>query len=175
MFDSLQPHGLCLIRCLCPWDCPGKNTETDCHFLLQRIFQTLGSNPCLASPALAGGSFSTSTTWEALNMTVQFSSVQSLSCVQLFATSWTAPHQAFLSITNSRSLLKLMSIELVMPSNHLILCCSLFLPSVFPSIRVFSSESVLHMRWSRYWSFSFSISPSNDRKNIYKCHDMRSS
>ena len=82
MFDSLQPHGLCLIRCLCPWDCPGKNTETDCHFLLQRIFQTLGSNPCLASPALAGGSFSTSTTWEALNMTVQFSSVQfSLSVV----------------------------------------------------------------------------------------------
>ena len=86
MFDSLQPHGLCLIRCLCPWDCPGKNTETDCHFLLQRIFQTLGSNPCLASPALAGGSFSTSTTWEALNMTVQFISVQFSSVSQLCPT-----------------------------------------------------------------------------------------
>ena len=93
----------------------------------------------------------------------QFNSVQSLSCVQLFATPWTATRQASLSITNSRSLLTLMSIESVMPSNHLILCRPLlFLPSIFPSIRIFSSESVLCIRWPKYWSFSFNISPSND-------------
>ena len=93
----------------------------------------------------------------------QFSSIQSLSHVQLFATPWTAACQASLSITNSWSLLKLMSIESVMPSNHLILCCPLLLPpSVFPSIRVFSNESVLHIKWPKYWSFSFSISPSNE-------------
>ena len=89
--------------------------------------------------------------------------VQLLSCVWLFPTLWTAAHQASLSITISRSLLKLMSIESVMPSNHLILCCPLLLlPSIFPSIRVFSSESVLCIRWPKYWSFSFSISPSNE-------------
>ena len=88
-------------------------------------------------------------------------SVQSLSHVQLFATPWTAARQASLSISNSRSLLKLMSIELVMPSNRLILCRPLLLPSVFPSIRVFSNESVLRIRWPKYWSFSFYISPSN--------------
>ena len=88
------------------------------------------------------------------------SSVQSLSDVQLFATPWTAPSQASLSITNSWSLFKLMSLELVMPSNHLILCRPLFfLPSIFPSIRVFSNESVLQIRWPKYWSFN--ISPSN--------------
>ena len=93
--------------------------------------------------------------------------VQSLSCVQLFATPWTAAHQASLSITNSWSLLKLMSIELVMPSNHLIICHPLLLmPSVFPSIRVFSNESVLHIRWPKYWSFSFSISPSNEYSGL---------
>ena len=91
------------------------------------------------------------------------SSVQSLSCVTPFATPWTAARQASLSITNSQSLFKLMSIELVMPSNHLILCRPLLLlPSIFPSIRVFSNESVLHIRWSKYWSFSFNISPSNE-------------
>ena len=94
---------------------------------------------------------------------VQFSSVQSVSCVQLFATPWTIAHQASLSITLSQSLLKLISIELVMPSNHLILCCPLLLlPSIFPSIRVFSNESALHIRWPKYWSFSFNISPSNE-------------
>ena len=94
---------------------------------------------------------------------VQFNSVQLLSHVPLFASPWTAAHQDSLSITNSRSLLKLMSIELVMPSNHLILCHPLLLlPSVFPSIRVFSNESVLCIRWPKYWSFSFSISPSNE-------------
>ena len=91
-----------------------------------------------------------------------FSSVQSLSHVWLFATPWTAARQASLSITNSQSLLKLMSIESVMPSNHLTLCHPLLLlPSIFPSIGVFSNKSVLHIRWPKYWSFSFSIRPSN--------------
>ena len=94
-------------------------------------------------------------------------SVQSLSHVHLFATPWTAALQASLSITNSRSLLKLMSIKSVMPSNHLILCRPLLLlPSIFPSIRVFSSESALLIRWPKYWSFSFSISPSNEYSGL---------
>ena len=96
-----------------------------------------------------------------------FNSVQSLSRVQIFVTSWTAARQAFLPITNSRSLPKLMSIELVMSSNHLILCCPLLLlPSIFPSIRVFSDELVLRIRWLKYWSFSFSISPSNEYSGL---------
>ena len=94
-------------------------------------------------------------------------SVLSLSRVQLFATSWTAANQASLSITNSRSSLKLMYMESVMPSNHLILCFPLFLPpSIFPSIRVFSNESVLHIRWPKYWTFSFSISLSNEYSGL---------
>ena len=101
------------------------------------------------------------------DVSFQFSSVQSLSHAQLFATPWTVPHQASLSITNSWSLLKLMSIELVIPSNHLILCHPLLLlPSIFPSIRVFSNESVLCIRWPKYWSFSFSISPSNEYSGL---------
>ena len=93
-------------------------------------------------------------------------SVQLLS-VQLFATTWTAAPQASLSITNSWSLLKLMSIKSVMPSNHLILCHPLLLlPSILPSVRVFSNESVLHIRWPKYWSFSFSISPSNEYSGL---------
>ena len=96
-----------------------------------------------------------------------FSSVQSLSRVQLFVTPWTAARQASLSITNSWSWLKLMSIESVMPSNHLILCCPLLLlPSILPSIRVFSNESYLHIRWPKYWSFSFNISPSNEHLGL---------
>ena len=95
-------------------------------------------------------------------MVPQFSSVQLLSRVQLFATPWTAAHEASPSIISFWSVLKLMSTELVMPSNHLILCHPLLLPpSIFPSIRVFSNESVLCIRWPKYWSFSFSISPSN--------------
>ena len=91
-----------------------------------------------------------------------FSSVQSFNHVQLFATPWTAARQTSLSITNSQSLPKLMSIESVMPSNNLILCCPLLLlSSIFPSIRVFSNESALCIRWPKYWSFSFNISPSN--------------
>ena len=96
-------------------------------------------------------------------MKVQIRSDQSLSCVRLFVTPWTATCQASLSINNSQSLLKLMSIESVMPSTHLILCRPLLLsPSIFHSITVFSNESVLHIRWPKYWSFSFSIRPSND-------------
>ena len=91
----------------------------------------------------------------------QFSSDQLLSHVWLLATPWIAACQAFLSITNSQSLLKHMSIESMMPFNHLILCCPLLPPSIFPSIRVFSNESVLCIRWPKYWIFSFSISPSN--------------
>ena len=98
---------------------------------------------------------------------LEFSSVQSLSRVQLFLTPWTLGHQASPSITNSRSLYKLMSIELVMPSSLFILCCPLLLPpSIFPSIRVFYSESVLHIRWPKDWSFSFSISPSNEYSGL---------
>ena len=99
------------------------------------------------------------------SLIIQFSSVQSLSRVRVFATPWTAAHQASLSITNSRSSLKLMSIELVMPSNYLIFC-SLLLPSVFPSIRIFPNESFLRIRWPKYWSFSFSISPSNEYSGL---------
>ena len=94
-------------------------------------------------------------------------SVQSLSPVQLFVTPGTAAHQASLSITNSQSLTKFMSIESMSPSNHLILCRPLLLlPSIFPSIRVFSDESVLHITWPKYWSFSFSISPSNEYSGL---------
>ena len=98
---------------------------------------------------------------------VQFSSVQLLSHVQLFAIPWIAAHQASLSITNSRSLLKLTPIKLVMPLNHLILCCPLLLLPLVPlSIRVFSNESTLRIRWTKYWRFSFSISPSNEHPGL---------
>ena len=96
-----------------------------------------------------------------------FSSVQSLSHVRFFVTPWTAAHQASLSITNSQSLLRIMSVKSVMPSSHLILCCPpLLLPSIFPSIRNFSNESVLCIKWLKYWSFSFSISPSNEYSGL---------
>ena len=96
----------------------------------------------------------------------RLSSVQSLSSVRLFAIPWTVAHQASLSITNARSLLRLMSIESVMPSNHLILCYPLLPPSIFPSIRDFSNESVLCIRWPKYWSFSFSFGPSNEYSGL---------
>ena len=102
-----------------------------------------------------------------VSLRVQFSSVQSLSHVQFIATPWTAAPQASMSITNSWGPLKLMSITLVMPSNHLILCRPLLLPpSIFPSIRVFSNELVLCIRWPKYWSFSFRISPSNEYSGL---------
>ena len=101
-------------------------------------------------------------------MTVQFSRFSSVqSAMSDSAAPWTVAHQAFLSITNSQNLLKLMSIELVIPSSHLILCCPLLLlPPIFPSIRVFSNESVLHIGWLTYWSFSFSISPSGEYSGL---------
>ena len=111
-----------------------------------------------------------SPTWQADSLLSEppgISSVQSLSHVWPFATPWSAACQASLSITNSRNLLKLMSIELMIPSNHLLLCHPLLLlPSIFPSIRVFSNESVLRIRWPKYWSFSFSISPSNEYSGL---------
>ena len=116
----------------------------------------------LASPALAGGLFTT----EPLS-SVQFSSVQSLSGVRLFATPWTAACQPSLSITNSRSSAKPMSIESVIPSNYLILCRPLLLlPSIFSSIRVLSNESAFRIRWPKCWSFSFNISPSNEHPEL---------
>ena len=119
---------------------------------------TQGWNPCFL---LGRQILPQWTTWEV--QLLSFSSVQSLSRVQLFATPWIAARQASLSITNSRSLLKLMSIESVMPSSHLILCRPLLLlPPIPPSIRVFSNESTLRMRWPKYWSFSFSISSSKE-------------
>ena len=105
--------------------------------------------------------------WRVIYNIYRLSSVQSLSHVRLFAALWTAAQQGSLSISNSQSLLNLMSIKSVMPSNHLILCRPLlFPPSIFPRIRVFSSESVLHFRWPKYWSFSFSISLSNDYSEL---------
>ena len=102
-----------------------------------------------------------------IDTSVQFSSIQLLSCVRYFTTPWTAARKASLSIIISRSLLKFMSIESVMPSNHLILCHPLLLPpSIFPSIRVFSNESVFCIRWPECWSFSFSISPSNEYSGL---------
>ena len=113
------------------------------------------------------GSQKSDTTELLHSLSVQFSSVQLLSHVQFFATPWTAALQASLSITNSRSPPKLMSIESVMPSNHLILCCPLLLlSSIFPNIRVFSNELALHIRWPKYWSFSFNISPSNEHPGL---------
>ena len=108
-----------------------------------------------------------SITYHFLLISLQFSSVQSFSHLQLFATPWIAARQASLSITNSRTLLKLMFIESAMPSSHLILCRPLLLlPPIPPSIRVISNESTLHMRWPKYWSFSFSISPSNEHPGL---------
>ena len=110
-------------------------------------------------------SLSSSIKWEQQYLPInwlQFSSVKLFTCVRLFATPWTTARQASMSMTNSWSLPKLMSIKSVMPSNRLILCRPLFQPSIFPSIRVFSNESVLPIRWPNYWSFSFSISPSNE-------------
>ena len=168
----------------------------NCHFLLQGIFPTPGLNLhflCLLhcrqilyllshwrSPALLPPPFSRLlwliwkwfakylTTHRARSPTVvQFSSVQSLSRVRLFVTPWTTAHQASLSITNSQRSLKLMSIVSVMPSNHLILCRPLLLPtSIFPSIRVFSNEPVPRIRWPKCWSFSISISPSNEYSGL---------
>ena len=133
-------------------DSPGKNTGVGWHALRQGIFPTQGSNPGLPNCRQIF-----------LRSEPPVQLVGSLSRVWLFETPWIAARQASLSITNARSSLKLKSIKLVMPSSHLILCRPLLLlPPIPPSIRVFSSESTLHMRWPKYWSFSFSISPSKD-------------
>ena len=127
------------------------------NFLLQGIFLTQRLNQCLLWLLH----------WQVDSLPLSHMSVQSLSCVRLFVTPLTAACQASLSITNSQSLLKLTSIESVISSNHLITCCPLlFLPSIFPSIRVFSNESFLHVRWPKYWSFRFSLSPSNEYSGI---------
>ena len=140
MSDSSRPHGLQPPRLLRPWDFPGESPGVGCHRLLL---------------------------WREGNPSKLFSSVQLLSRVRLSVTPWIAAHQASLSITNSRSLLKLMSIEPVMPSNHLILCCPLLLlPSVFPCIRLFSSELILRIRWPKFWNFSFRISLYNEHPGL---------
>ena len=133
--------------------CSPRDSQDSCPAPQFKIINSLVLS-CLYSPTLT-------------SIYVQFSSVQSLRRVLLFATPWATAHQASLSVTNSWSLLKLMSIESVMPSNHLILCRPLlFLPSILPSIRVFSKELVLCIRWPKYWSFSFSISPSNEYSGL---------
>ena len=130
--------------------------------LLQGSSQLRDKLASLTSLALTGRFFTTSATWVA-----PFSSVQPLSWVRLFVTPWITEHQASLSITNSRSSLKLMSFKSVMPSSHLILCHPLlFLPTIPPSIRVFFNESTLRMRWPKYWSFSFSIIPSKEHSGL---------
>ena len=134
-----------------------KNTGVGCRFLLQRIFLTQVLNPCL----LHWQESSLPLSHQGSPNSDNFVAVQSLNRVQLFATPWTAARQAPLFFAISWSLLKLMSIESVMPSNHLILCCPLLLlPSIFPSIRVFWKRPLL-IRWPKYRSFSFSICPSN--------------
>ena len=158
--DSLQTPELQPDRFLCPWDFPDKNTGVGCHFLLQRIFPMWGSNLCLLC-LLQTDSLLLSH-HRSPEKTMAF--VQSLSHVWLFATPWTAECQAFFSFTVTQSLLKLMSIELVMPSNHLILSPSSPPSSVFPSIRIFSHESALCIRWPKYWSFS--LSPSNEYSGL---------
>ena len=180
MSDSLQPPGL-----NGPRNSPGQNTGVGSRSPLLEIFPTQGSNPGLSlyrqvlyqlsHQGSLSDSGDTRLGWYLLILSLLrviyllhwvCASVQSLSHVQLFATPWTAAHQASLSITNSRSLLKLMSIESVTPPNHLILCRPLLLPSIFPSIMVFSSESVLRIRWPKNWSCSFSIGPSNEHPGL---------
>ena len=136
-----------------------------CHALLQGIFPIQGSNRhLLRLPHWQAGSLPPGPPGKPCLMV---SSAESLSRIRLFATSWTAAHQASLSIINTWSLLKFISIASVMPSNYLILCRPLLLPpSIFPSIRVFSNESVLRIRWPKYWSFSFNISPSNEYSGL---------
>ena len=169
MPGSFRPHRLQPARLLSPWDSPGKKTGVGCHALLQGNFLDSGIQPSsVLSPPLAGRFFSTSAAYETLKrMFQEISSVQLLSHVRLFTTPWTVARQASLSISNSRNLFKLMSIVLVMPSNHVILCHPLLLlPSIFSSIKVFPNESVLCIRQPKYRSFSFSISPSNEFQEI---------
>ena len=158
-YESQEVKVLVTQLCLCPWNSPGKNASVGSPSVLQGITLTQGSNPSLPR---CGQILYRLSHQGSPNL-----SVQSLSCVRLFVTPWTVTHQASLSITNTWSLLKLMLIESVMPSNHLILCCPLLLlPSVFSSIRVFSNESVLCIWWPKYWIFNFSISPSSEYSGL---------
>ena len=170
---TLQPHGLQHSRLPCSSPVPKACTNSCpsswwCHPTISSFVIPFSS--CLRSFP-ESGSFQMSQFFDSggqsngvsASASVQLSSVQSLSCVWLFVTPWTAAHQASLSITNSGSLLKLMSIQSVMLSNHLILCHPLLIPpSIFPNIRVFSNELALRIRWPKYWSFSFSLSLSNE-------------
>ena len=160
MSNSLRSYEPQHTRPPCPSPTPGVYPNSCplsgwCHLTISS--SVIHFSSCLQSFPTSGS----------FQMSQFFSSVQSLSHVQLSATPWTTALQASLSIANSRSLLKFISIELVMPSNHLILCHPLLLPSsIFPSIRVFSNKSVLLIRWPKYWSFSFSISPSNEYSGL---------
>ena len=170
MSDSVRPHSWQPTRLRSPWDFPSKDTGVGCHFLLQcrkvkSESEVAQSCPTLRDPmdcSLSGSSdhgIFQARVLEWVAIAFSSSSLEkwkwSHSVVSTSATPWTTAHQASLSITNCWSLPKPMSIELVMPSNHLILCCSLLLPSIFPSIRVFSNESVVHSRWPKYWSHHF--------------------
>ena len=150
----MRPHRQQPTRLLCPWDSPGKNTGVGCHFLLQCRKMKRESEVAQSCPTLS----------EPMDCSLSGSSIHGI--FQAGVLEWGAI--AFsVSITNSQSLPKLVSIESVMPSNHLILCRPLlFLPSIFPSIRVFSNESPLHIKWPKYWSFSFNISPSNEHSGL---------
>ena len=133
---------------------------------MAKVLKSSRMNPRMESTKRVKHPSEESTLWNCKG-TEAFSSGQSLSCAQLFVTPWTTARQASLSITNSWSLFKLTSIELAMPSNHLILCRSLLLlPSIFPSIRIFSNESAFHIRWPKYWSFSFNNIPSNKHSGL---------
>ena len=162
--DSLQSYGLYPARPLCPWGLSRQEYWSALPCPPPGDLPNPGMEPRF--PTLRADSLPSEPPGEPKLM-YRFSSVQSLSRVQLFVTPWTAARQASLSITNSQSSPKPMSIESVMPSNHLILCCPLLLlPSIYPSIRVFSNESVLCIRWPKYWSFSFNISPSNEHSGL---------
>ena len=154
---------ICLSKSLIPSSLCSNFTWLPCL----KLHQTLSPTNSTSSLPAAFSQSIVSIPLTSSNTQYNFSSVQSLSHVWLFATPWTAARQASLSVTSSWSLPKFMSIESVMPSNHPILCCPLLLlPSIFPSIRVFSNESTLHIRWPKYWSFSFNISPSNEHPGL---------
>ena len=179
-FNLCGPHGLWPARLLCPWNYPRENIGVDCHYLLQGIFLIHELNSGLLYVLhWQVDSLPMSRLGNPLSLCIRYhfnvisQSVQLLSCVRLFTTPWTEAHQAAsLFITNTRSLLRLMSTELMMPFNRLILCRPLLLlPSIPPSIRVFSNESVLCIRWPKYWSFSFSISPSNESSGLISFMD----
>ena len=170
MSNSLRSHGLSSARLLSPWNSPDKNTGVSGYSLSPGDLPNLGIK--LGSPILQVDSLPSKPPGKphiglVIYIYIHITQFSSLSHVRLFATPWTAACQDSLSITNSHSLLRLMSIKSVMPPNHFILCHPLLLlPSIFPSIRVFSKDSVLHIRWPKYWIFSFSISLFNEYSGL---------